>query len=121
VPELLAEEMATELETDLAEAQADGVSSSEIFGESDPRHLAAVWAQIEQPGLPLKAATVPTLVGLTACHARKIALAAGLRIRNFPHDRCDAEVVAQRPAPGTLVAPRTRQATVTLRLRRARR
>jgi len=44
VPDLLAEEMATELESDLAEAQADGVSVTEILGESDPRRFAANWA-----------------------------------------------------------------------------
>jgi PASTA domain len=44
VPDLLAEEMATELESDLAEAEADGVSATEILGESDPRRFAATWA-----------------------------------------------------------------------------
>src|SRR5262245_31394583 len=44
VPELLAEEMATGLESDLAEAQADGVSATESLGESDPRRFAATWA-----------------------------------------------------------------------------
>ena len=44
VPDLLAEEMATELESDLAEAQADGVSATEILGESDARRFAATWA-----------------------------------------------------------------------------
>jgi len=44
VPDLLAEEMATELESDLAEAEADGVSATEILGESDPRRFAANWA-----------------------------------------------------------------------------
>jgi hypothetical protein len=44
VPDLLAEEMATELESDLAEAQADGVSATEMLGESDPRRFAATWA-----------------------------------------------------------------------------
>ena len=44
VPELLAEEMSTDLEADLAEAQADGVSAAEILGESDPRRFAATWA-----------------------------------------------------------------------------
>jgi hypothetical protein len=44
VPELLADEMATDLEADLAEAQADGVSATEILGESDPRRFAATWA-----------------------------------------------------------------------------
>jgi hypothetical protein len=44
VPQLLADEMATELETDLAEAEADGVSAAEMLGESDPRRFAATWA-----------------------------------------------------------------------------
>jgi PASTA domain len=44
VPDLIAEEMAAELESDLAEAQADGVSEVEILGESDPRRFAASWA-----------------------------------------------------------------------------
>jgi len=45
VPDLLAEEMAMELETDLAEAEADGVSAAEMLGESDPRRFAATWAR----------------------------------------------------------------------------
>ena len=45
VPELLAEEMATELESDLAEAEADGVPAAAILGESDPRRFAATWAR----------------------------------------------------------------------------
>jgi hypothetical protein len=45
VPDLLAEEMATELEADLAEAEADGVSAAEMLGESDPRRFAASWAK----------------------------------------------------------------------------
>ena len=45
VPDSLAEEMATELEADLAEAEADGVSAAEIVGESDPRRFAATWAR----------------------------------------------------------------------------
>jgi hypothetical protein len=44
VPDLLAEEMAADLEADLAEAEADGVSATEMLGESDPRRFAATWA-----------------------------------------------------------------------------
>jgi hypothetical protein len=58
VPDLLAEEMATELESDLAEAQADGVSATEILGESDPRRFAANWASerglVAEPAPPRK-------------------------------------------------------------------
>ena len=45
VPDAMADEMAAELEADLAEAQADGVSAAEILGESDPRRFAATWAR----------------------------------------------------------------------------
>jgi len=45
VPDGLAEEMATELESDLAEAEADGVSAAEMLGESDPRRFAENWAR----------------------------------------------------------------------------
>jgi hypothetical protein len=44
VPDLLAEEMATDLEADLQEAQSEGVSAAEILGESDPRRFAETWA-----------------------------------------------------------------------------
>jgi hypothetical protein len=45
VPDSMAEEMAAELEADLAEAEADGVSATEVLGESDPRRFAATWAR----------------------------------------------------------------------------
>jgi hypothetical protein len=43
VPKSVAEDMAAELETDLAEARAEGISPEELLG--DPRSLAAAWAQ----------------------------------------------------------------------------
>ncbi|HEY3576907.1 MAG TPA: PASTA domain-containing protein [Gaiellaceae bacterium] len=56
VPDGLAEEMATELESDLGEAQADGVSAAELLGESDPRRFAATWARerglVSEPAPP---------------------------------------------------------------------
>jgi hypothetical protein len=56
VPDSMAEEMATELEADLAEAHADGVSAAEILGESDPRRFAATWARerglVSEPAPP---------------------------------------------------------------------
>jgi hypothetical protein len=45
VPPGLAQEMAAELEADLAEAEADGVSAAEMLGESHPRRFAATWAR----------------------------------------------------------------------------
>lgn len=44
VPDLIADEMASDLEADLAEARADGVPEAEILGESDPRRFAESWA-----------------------------------------------------------------------------
>lgn len=167
VPELLAEEMATELESDLAEAQADGVSATEILGESDPRRFAATWASerglvpeqmprksrkrlwvwiavafvlvffVLLPALalvgsgggtvssgpirvmPPQKVRVPNLVGKKGCKAERVALAAGLKVRGVPKGRCNARVVAQRPAPGSTVAARAPRSTVTLRLRRS--
>jgi hypothetical protein len=46
VSDPLADEMAADLETDLAEAEAEGVSAEELLGSSahDPRAFAASWA-----------------------------------------------------------------------------
>jgi hypothetical protein len=169
VPDLLADEMATDLEADLVEAQADGVSASEILGESDPRRFAASWAgerglisdpppkkshrrlwivlaavvgvfllfggtaafgllattSVEgsappvhvQPISPSQSVTVPSLVGLKACHAERIAVERGLFMRDFPRHHCDAVVIRQSPAAGQVVRFHSR---LTLRLRARR-
>jgi hypothetical protein len=167
VPHLLAEEMATELESDLAEAEADGVSAVEMLGESDPRRFAATWARerglvaqpapaknrrrrwawiavglilalvfvivlglfaavgvstqthvVSPPAQTVGGLVVPDLVGLKACHARRIALESGLKVRRFPHSRCNAVVIAQQPLRGSLVpGQRSAHTTVILRLR----
>jgi hypothetical protein len=58
VPDPLAEEMATDLASDLREAEAEGVSAEELLGQSafDPPSFAAAWAAergiIEPPGEP---------------------------------------------------------------------
>jgi hypothetical protein len=46
VPDPVANEMATDLAADLAEAEAEGVSADEVLGRSalDPRSFAAAWA-----------------------------------------------------------------------------
>jgi hypothetical protein len=181
VPDLLADEMATDLEADLVEAQADGVSASEILGESDPRRFAASWAEERglvpeprpqksrkrlwivlavilavfllfgglaafgllattstndsappmrvQPVELIHAVRVPSLVGLKACHAVRIATRARLEVQphqsaDLPDDAvvdgkgfaCDAVVNRQRPAPGQLVR---RLSQLTLWLGRA--
>ena len=168
VPDLLAEEMATDLEADLAEAEADGVSAAEMLGESDPRRFAATWARerglVSEPapkksrrrrwiwvviGLALafvfvgvlglfaavgvssqthasppqqpqtvRSVVIPNFVGLKACHAKRIALESGLKVRTLPPSRCNAVVIAQQPLRGTLISwPRRSHTTVTFRLR----
>ena len=176
VPDLLADDMATELETDLADAEADGVSAAEMLGESDPRRFAATWANerglVAEPPAPKKTrkrfwiwvalglvvgflllgillgigavalfattsvhatgpstpritgipaaqyARVPNLVGLKACQAKRIGVAAGLAVHGVSRNHCDAIVVRQTPAPGARVRRLTPAATVTLRLGR---
>src|SRR5215471_6799835 len=46
VPDLLADEMAADLATDLREAEAEGVSAEDLLGSSffDPSSFAASWA-----------------------------------------------------------------------------
>jgi hypothetical protein len=166
VPCLLAEEMATELEADLAEAEADGVSAAEMLGESDPRRFAATWARerglVAEPQPPrrkrrlliwvvavvgffvlmmswlalqtlgastvsvsppvqpktVRSVVIPNFIGMKACHALRIAMESSLPVRPIPRRRCRAVVVAQRPAPHTLVAwPRGEHIVVKLRLR----
>lgn len=74
VPDALAEEMAAELASDIADADADGVSVEELLGRSasDPRAFAAAWASergLIQPRrrrarLPLLAFTVVAALAL---------------------------------------------------------
>jgi hypothetical protein len=167
VPDGLAEEMATELESDLAEAEADGVSAAEMLGESDPRRFATTWARerglvsdptpqtrrrrvwpwilvavvflvlvptwlaLQSSGSshsssaspvrvkPPPRLTVPNLVGRRACTAERVAVAVGLFVRHVPKSRCKALVIAQRPAPGSVI-PRARGPHTTVRLRLGR-
>ena len=169
VPDSIADEMASELTADLAEASADGVSEAEMLGESDPRRFAATWA--DERGLiserrpkkrrkrlrvwvavgfvlvfflgvaaaaglvatatvsvhtvsapqPVRSVMVPSFVGLKACHAERIALAAGLEVHKLPERRCNAVVIGQWPVQGTIIPWRLRgRTTVKLRLSRAR-
>ena len=171
VPELLAEEMATDLEADLAEAQSDGVSAAEILGESDPRRFAETWASerglvseappqkksrkglwiglavafvilvfvgffslafitvgtsgsggsvavLRPSARPVKAVTVPNLVGMGVCKAVVTAHNLGL-IVHAPDGPCDAVVVKQKPRAGAVVRGDTAATSVvTLRVRR---
>jgi len=75
VPDPLADEMAADLETDLAEARAEGVSAEELLGSSadDPRSFAASWAAergiIPVPPAPRRRRRPFVLVAFTAIAA----------------------------------------------------
>lgn len=147
VPDVLADEMAAELEADLAEAEADGISAAELLGESEPRRFAATWATERGlvTGTPQKRrkrlwiglaacvvlvcvalttlalvqigngkaanpVKVPRLFGLKACDAVRVAHLAGLSMLHTQYRgrRCNALVVAQKPAAGKYVPLHTR-------------
>jgi hypothetical protein len=87
VPDLIAEEMATDLSADLEEAEAEGVAAEHLLGggATDPRRFAADWAQARgvvtgQPETfrrrPWVIAAVVTIV-LVGGAATAIALLAG--------------------------------------------
>ena len=91
VPEPLAEEMASDLASDLREAEADGVSAEELLGSSafDPRSFAATWAAergiIPQPPSRRNARRRPlVLVAFTAFAATAMIVTALLLLTGEP-------------------------------------
>jgi hypothetical protein len=91
VPDPLAEEMATDLASDLEEAEAEGVSAEELLGSSvfDPRSFAASWARergiIPVPPSRAKARRRPlALVAFTALAAVAVLVAALLLVTGEP-------------------------------------
>ena len=72
VPEAEANEMAADLEADLAEAKAEGVSPEEVLGKGyfDPRSFAASWAAS-------RGFVSPTRPALGTIQVRTLALALG--------------------------------------------
>jgi hypothetical protein len=116
VPDAEANEMATDLEADLTEAQADGVSPEEVLwnGYFDARSFAASWASargfVRRAPMADRTVRIRTLVlGLGALVGAVVA-ALGLLI--LAGSRVGQQVVAaplarhvRRPAPGILVNP----------------
>ena len=109
VPDPLAEEMATDLASDLAEAQADGVSAEELLGHSafDPRSFAATWAA-ERGIIPAPAGRArrrpPVLVAFTALAAVTVVVAALLLATGEPQVSIVASGTS-RPQPSMPPAP----------------
>jgi hypothetical protein len=122
VPAGLAEEMAAELEADLAEAEVDGVPAAEMLGESDPRRFAANWARerglVSDPPPQQRQRRVWPWV-LAACFLFFVLLMSWLALQTWGHTSSapPAVVVAQTPAPGARVIPHPPRASVKLRLR----
>jgi hypothetical protein len=91
VSDPLAEEMATELASDLSEAEAEGVSAQEFLGRSafDPPSFAATWAAergiVPRPQSQEASRRVPvSLVAFTATAAIALVAAAALLLSGEP-------------------------------------
>lgn len=92
VPDPVAEEMATELASDLSEAEADGVSAQEFLGRStlDPPSFAATWAA-ERGIVPKQQSSQTTvrrrpvfLAAFTGVAATAVIVAAALLVTGEP-------------------------------------
>jgi hypothetical protein len=90
VPDPLAEEMATDLASDLREAEAEGVSAEELLGSSafDPPAFAATWAA-ERGIIPRPRSQPPrrrplSLMAFTAIAAIALIVAAALLLTGEP-------------------------------------
>ena len=90
VPDPLAEEMATDLASDLSEAEAEGVSAEELLGSSffDPSSFAATWAAergiIPEPPRRATRRRRLVLVAFTALAAITLIVAALLLLTGNP-------------------------------------
>lgn len=91
VPDSLAEEMATELASDLGEAEAEGVSAQEFLGRSafDPGSFAATWAAergiIPEPSIQATARRRPVfLTAFTGAAAIALIVATALLVTGEP-------------------------------------
>jgi hypothetical protein len=116
VPEIAANEMAADLEADLAEAQADGVSPEEVLGNGyfDARSFAASWALargVAQPDArPISVTQLParTLI-LSAGVLVSLAVAAMGLILVAGHASSSVALSVrrsiQRPVPAIFVGP----------------
>jgi hypothetical protein len=109
VPDPLAEEMATDLASDLREAEAEGVSAEELLGSSafDPPSFAAAWAA-ERGIIPTPPSQPPrrrplALMAFTAIAAIALIAAAALLLTGQP--TVSVSVVASTTARPHPLAP----------------
>ena len=125
VPGPLAEEMATDLTTDLREAEAEGISIEELLGSSafDPQSFAASWAS-ERGIIPVTPTNAETrrrpvaLVAFTVVAAITVLVAALLLVTGEPKvslvaTRASTHPLLLHPFPGTGTGPVIRRTTVS--------
>jgi hypothetical protein len=121
VPDAVANEMAAELEADLRDAEADGLSPEEVLGDGvfDPRSFAAAWAS-ERGVTPTPAGPPPrshrTVVAAVIGALSILVLAAGIAVLTARPTKqiAIASPFALRPAiaahrqvlPGGTILPR---------------
>jgi predicted small secreted protein len=131
VSDPLAEEMATELASDLSEAEAEGVSAQEFLGRSafDPPSFAATWAAergiVPRPQSQEASRRVPvSLVAFTATAAIALVAAAALLLTGCPRNTAHAPVrsvggraspLHERCRPGRVDLPGSRDRRARLR------
>jgi len=113
VPDLIAEEMATDLGADLEEAEAEGVGAEQLLGGgADPRRFAADWAQARgvatgEPEVPRRprrlivAAAAILVIGGTAAAAAVLAGGHTRPATPPPHAQASAVVPDFVGAPET--------------------
>jgi hypothetical protein len=116
VPDDIANEMAADLEADLRDAEADGLSPEDVLGNGvfDPRSFAASWAS-ERGVIPPHAAAPSrdrrTLVAAVVGALAIAALAAGIAILSTQHGATRIALPQRfelRPALGAFRFPRLR-------------
>jgi len=116
MPEAEANEMASDLEADLAEARADGVSPEEVLGNGyfDPKSFAASWAMARGvvSSTPRDRSTIRIRSLLLAFSALVGAVVAGLGLLILVRPRFGSQAMAvpvgrrfSRPVPSILVNP----------------
>jgi hypothetical protein len=115
VPDPLADEMAADLTSDLAEAEAEGISIEELLGSSafDPQAFAASWAAergiIPEPPSPPTRRRPIALVAFTAVAAFAVVVSGLLLLTGEPKVSVTAVEAphARVPVPAGAVVPPT--------------
>lgn len=103
VPDDVANEMAAELEADLRDAEADGLSPEDVLGNGvfDPRSFAASWAS-ERGVIPPQAGPAPrshrTLVTAVIAAVAVVALFAGIAVLTGRHTT-EVSIVSRSALP----------------------